>query len=204
MTPVKIVKGVLGFSAAILGFIGEETPSYTVEKAASYEGRVSPSYEVRRYEAYQAVRATGKTTSSDSEDFMALAGYLGVIGPARNADAQKMSMTTPVISEFRGGADDRKRPSMMFTLPSGVEAPPRPLDKGVQSLQRPETLWAVHRYHGSWDRAKAEAIAHALRERLVAEGRRVDSSAKWEWWRYNPPFTLPWLRTNEVAIKLVA
>jgi len=196
--PVKVVTGVMSFGAAVLGVIGEETPTYKVEASGSGGGNCS--YEVRRYDAYQAIRTTGKSAGSDSKDFMALAGYIGVMGPARNADAQKISMTTPVISTFRG----EQQPSMMFTLPSTVENPPRPLDREVKSLRRPETLWAVHRYRGAWDQAEAEAAAQALRKRLMADGRQVDSSAAWEWWRYNPPFTLPWLRTNEVAIKLAS
>eukprot|EP00486_Rosalina_sp_Unknown_P001687 CAMPEP_0201567118 /NCGR_PEP_ID=MMETSP0190_2-20130828/7428_1 /ASSEMBLY_ACC=CAM_ASM_000263 /TAXON_ID=37353 /ORGANISM="Rosalina sp." /LENGTH=66 /DNA_ID=CAMNT_0047986707 /DNA_START=495 /DNA_END=695 /DNA_ORIENTATION=+ len=25
---------------------------------------------------------------------------------------------------------------------------------------------------------------------------------EWEFWRFNPPWTVPWLRTNEIAVKL--
>mmetsp|Transcript_87288 Transcript_87288/g.167295 ORF Transcript_87288/g.167295 Transcript_87288/m.167295 type:complete len:288 (-) Transcript_87288:75-938(-) len=195
MFPLQLARGIFDLASAAFGSGGKvETPTYTVEATAAANGTLL-SYEVRRYDKYQGVRATGKG-SNDRKDFMALAGYIGAVGPAQNVEAMKMSMTAPVIATGRKG-------SLTFTLPSSVETPPRPLNKQVKLFQRPETLWAVHRYSGEYDRREAEVFATALRKQLTADGYKVDSKAAWEWWRYNDPRVKPELRRIEVAVKLV-
>jgi hypothetical protein len=195
--PAKLAKGVFDLLTRLCGFRKRtgpvESPSYVVDIVVNANDTL-PSYEVRRYNAFQSVSTSGPK-ASDRKDFMALAGYIGAAGPAQNIKSKKMSMTAPVIADGKNGR-------LSFTLPKSVKAAPDPLNKRVQVVQRPEATWAVHRYSGEHDRVAAKKLARALRERLVKEGYKVDSSASWEWWRYNDPRVAPELKRNEVAIKI--
>jgi len=190
--PVRIVTGVFSFGAAVFGVVGEETPAFEVLRTA---GKAAVAYEVRRYAAYQAAETP---SSEDGDGFMVLANYIGVLGEAKNEGAQKMAMTTPVASTMGQGGQGK----MMFSLPKSVDAPPKPTDERVKTLTRPASTWAVHQYRGAWNLEQATSVADRLRAQLKEDGENVDDRSQWEWLRYNPPFTLPWFRTNEVAIKL--
>uniref|UniRef100_A0A7S1U316 SOUL heme-binding protein n=1 Tax=Phaeomonas parva TaxID=124430 RepID=A0A7S1U316_9STRA len=198
MYPVKFVTGLASFGGAVFGVIREETPAYDVLKRVAAEGS-GLAFEVRRYAAFQTI----ETDMDDGDNgFMRLAGYIGVIGDAQNDAGEKISMTTPVLSNLR--PDDAAKPEtrMAFSLPSSVTKAPRPNDSRIKTATRPPSTWAVHRFRGSWDREHAMAAAEKLRAQLRSKEMAMDEGADYEWLRYNPPFTLPFLRTNEIAIKL--
>ena len=76
-------------------------------------------------------------------------------------------------------------------------------------------MGAVHRYSGSFDDDRAASMAQALATQLQQDGLSApedsDNMANADWvqshyqfWGYNPPFTLPPFRRNEVWIPLSA
>eukprot|EP00438_Fugacium_kawagutii_P031892 Skav206014 [mRNA] locus=scaffold3015:12824:13459:+ [translate_table: standard] len=117
---------------------------------------------------------------------------------------EKIDMTTPVVTASK---------TMSFILPSKyIEAsmePPKPLDPRIKLEKVPGHIALVHTFSGfsSAEKARplvAECIAKA-REALPSESFIIDEATKepkWEFLGYNPPFTLSWCRTNEVAIHL--
>ena len=95
---------------------------------------------------------------------------------------------------------------MAFVLPSSVSAPPSPTDPSVRVVRRPPMKVAVQRYSGGWDEEEARRRAAALASAALSDGHALVGSppdSGWTWLRYNPPWTLPFLRTNEVAVHLV-
>ena len=100
-------------------------------------------------------------------------------------------MTAPVVSKGR---------HMMFVLPSGVANPPKPNDSGVSVVALPERVFAVATYMGSWTEEAAHAKSEEVRAAAIADGYECEEG--WEWYRYNPPWTLPNFKTNEVAIPI--
>jgi hypothetical protein len=149
--------------------------------------------EIRHYQAtVQAVtRLPGK--SSSSEGFRRLAGFIF----GGNDQEQKIAMTAPVQEKL--GAE---RPEMAFTMPSEytLEDLPTPADSRVSLHNVPAKTVAVVTFSG-W--ATSSRVARFERE-LRATLKRSDIATTDEVSlnQYNPPWTLPFLRRNEIMIEV--
>jgi len=119
---------------------------------------------------------------------------------------EKIDMTAPV-------AMSSQSKTMSFILPSkyikASKEPPKPLDVRVKLEKVPGHIALVHTYSGFSSAEKARPIAAEciakIREAYPSVNFVMDEATKepkWEFLGYNPPFTLPWCRTNEVAIHL--
>jgi hypothetical protein len=79
---------------------------------------------------------------------------------------------------------------------------PVPDDARVSIEEMPERYLAVLRYNGSWSEAR-------YREHESTLLANVEKNASWRkhgppsWARYDPPFTLWFMRTNEVGVEVV-
>jgi len=178
-----------------------ETPSYKVLDAV--DGVLS--WEVREYNSFSVVSSamTG-SESGGAGAFQALASYIF----GRNQDAEKMAMTTPVITTTKSGAK-----TMNFVMPSAYAAsPPRPMD-GSPIVVKPavemtnQTL-AVLWFSGFCSEAslaeryqQLEACIEAPESKwkIASSGDGSDPITM----QYNDPFTAPWKRRNEVALAVV-
>ena len=168
---------------SVFGRISEETPKFQVVSRHA-------TFEVRRYAGGLAI----ESNDSANKGFMHLAKYIGVMGKPENDRGEKIAMTAPVVS--RGAA-------MQFILPSSVgDSAPSPTNNAVSVRRRPAETMAVQAYSGSWDDADAERRAAALRAAAEAEG--LATTDEWEWHRFNPPWTLPWMKKNEICVKIEA
>ena len=175
---------------SVFGRIDVECPAHTVLKTA-------PWGEVRSYPELMSI----ETNDASNQAFGKLAGFIGVTGPPKNDAAMPVAMTAPVVSEMPAGGDK----VMSFVLPSSVSAPPSPTDPAVRVVRRPPMKVAVQRYSGGWDEEEARHRATALASAALSDGHKLVGSppdSGWTWFRYNPPWTLPFLRTNEVAVEL--
>lgn len=150
-------------------------------------------YEVRKYEPYSIC-----TTSVESEidmmeplasgkSFNTLAGYIF----GENTAEEKMSMTTPVIMDGK---------SMSFILPSTMNANDAPIPKTERISLRdvPSETTAVLDFSGIATEGEVNRQRALLEDALISDGIMYDSSS-FRVLQYNPPYTLPWLRKNEVS-----
>jgi hypothetical protein len=128
--------------------------------------------------------------------------------------AEKIAMTAPVITTGTGGepepvamtapviTDDQQAPgkvTMQFLLPSKytkVEEAPRPTDERVVIREVPERKFGVARFSGVATDKTVREKAEGLKAALEKDGYAIKGPFVLA--RYNPPFTLPPLRTNEV------
>lgn len=112
-------------------------------------------------------------------------------------EGRKIAMTAPVGE--RAEADSWV---VTFTMPSGetLATLPEPDDPAVTLRELPTTRVAVHRSRGRWTDAKFIAQAAALRAWTNARGLRVAGEPEVN--RYDPPWTLWFLRRNEVWMTL--
>ena len=62
---------------------------------------------------------------------------------------------------------------------------------------------AVSTMKGAMDDKQFEEERDKLLEKLSRDGVEVSNPLYWETYRYNPPWTIPSMRTNEVAIQLL-
>ena len=175
---------------SVVGRITEETPAYEVLSTGD-------NFEVRRYAAGTAVEAS----DANNQAFGALAKYIGVMSKPQNARGEAISMTAPVVSIPDAG--DAMR--MQFVLPSALADAPEPTAEGVRIVPRPAQTMVVEHYKGSWDETDAKERALRLADRARAAGHAIPEDlvgVAWEWRRFNPPWTIGFMKTNEVCIPL--
>lgn len=131
-----------------------------------------------------------------------------------------IAMTAPVVmTTTTSSAANQKRKTMMFYLPveyTSLASVPKPTNPAVTLRSIPPRTGAVHRFSGSMDEARANEVAlqlaHQLREDGIVTSSPLGSKladddyvlSNKEAWGYDPPFTLPPFRRNEVWIPLTA
>ncbi len=160
---------------------GTEEPRYDVIERLG-------DAELRAYAPRLAAETTvpGTAEAARGEGFRRLAGYI--------FGGQQIAMTAPVSQAPAGAAGW----SIRFFLPAGLSDPPAPRDARVQIVTVPAETMAVLRFPG----IAGDAAIAAQRTRLLA----LLAPTAWApagppvTWFYDPPWTLPPLRRNEVAV----
>ena len=163
--------------------IAIEEPVYQVEKAWE-----TAQIEIRAY-APRVMAVTGMTEDSDS-GFRVLAGYIF----GGNAAEQKIAMTAPVQQSMAGEKE------MAFMIPAeyALEDLPEPEDQRVSFREAPAYTAAVIQFSGWASAEKADENWQQLRQFLIAEG--IDITGEPTLNQYNPPWTLPFMRRNEIIV----
>jgi hypothetical protein len=112
-----------------------------------------------------------------------------------SGNGEKIDMTVPVLEQK---AERGWR--YMFVLPASysMQTAPEPLNEDVKLSSQPEKRVAVVRYSGSSDEEAIEEKTIQLRQWIAANDLTPVSEQRWA--GYNPPWTLPFLRRNEVMI----
>ena len=175
---VSLVASVMATQA-----IAIEEPVYQVEKAWEAE-----QIEIRAY-APRVMAVTGMNEDSDS-GFRVLAGYIF----GGNAEEQKIAMTAPVQQSMAGEKE------MAFMIPAeyALEDLPEPEDQRVSFREAPAYTAAVIQFSGWASAEKADENWQQLRQFLIAEG--IDITGEPTLNQYNPPWTLPFMRRNEIIV----
>ncbi len=164
--------------------------------------------EIRHYAPCIAVETTvpGDAASARGEGFRRLANYIfgGNQGRVRiemtapvAQSGERIAMTAPVAQ-----AADANGWVIRFFLPAGLTDPPKPNDGRVRIVPVPAETMAVLRFSGL---ATDDAIATqraALLAALAGTGWRPTADPVI--WFYDPPWTIPPLRRNEVAVMVSA
>jgi hypothetical protein len=177
-----------------------EEPRYTI--TASY-----PGFEVRRYDTYVVAETDvdGDFEKAGNEGFRRLARYifgnnrisarLEMTAPV--AQSVKIPMTAPVAQQSREGTY-----LIQFVMPSDrtIATLPEPLDSRISLREVPAHSVAVRRYSGGWSRSRYEKELRYLRRALRERGLREKAQPSWA--RYNSPFSLWFLRRNEIQIEV--
>ena len=162
-----------------------EEPAYTIEQSWEAE-----QIEIRRYAP--RVMATTTMEGTDSDGFRVLAGYIF----GGNATEQKIAMTAPVQRTMSGELE------MAFMMPAeySLEDLPAPDDERVGFEAAPAYTAAVIRFSGWASAEKADDHWQRLRQFLIAE--QIDIAGQPTLNQYNPPWTLPFLRRNEIIVPI--
>ena len=154
-------------------------------------------YELRHYEPAILVQVTvtGSPQSAGSIGFGSLVRYIS----GDNQPGRKMAMTSPVLQESTHASSH----IVSFVLPANVSVDdiPKPRDARVSTVAVPARDMAARTYIGRWTQAKFEANAADLVAALARDGMTTTGMPSWA--RYDPPWTPPFLRRNEVLVELV-
>ena len=167
--------------------------------------------EIRSYAAVvlAETEVEGTFDGVSNAAFRRLAGYIfgGNRAPGATGEKRKIDMTAPVgmrPAAPSGGAAPAaagaERWVMSFTMPSAwtLATLPEPVDPRVTLRQAPPRQVAVLRFSGLWSDARFAEQERLLRAQLATSGWQVAGPA--ESMRYDPPWTLWFLRRNEVAL----
>ena len=160
-----------------------EEPVYQVEKSWEAE-----QIEIRAY-APRVMAVTDMAEDSDG-GFKVLAGYIF----GGNAQEEKIAMTAPVQQSMAGEKE------MAFMMPAeyALKDLPEPEDQRVSFREAPAYTAAVIQFSGWASAEKADENWQQLRRFLIAEG--IDITGEPTLNQYNPPWTLPFMRRNEIIV----
>ncbi len=185
-------------------------PSRATEEPEYQVVRELADIEVRQYAAYTVaeVVVTGPASEAGSQAFPILAGYifgknkgerkLAMTAPVTQVAAPvKLEMTAPVTQSAVSGSF-----AVRFVLPKGVTvaSAPEPLDARVQLREVVPAQVAVIRYSGFWSESNYDEHLAKLQAALRAADLAWTGEPVYA--RYNAPFTLWFMRRNEIWLHL--
>ncbi|WP_295529881.1 heme-binding protein [Novosphingobium sp. Chol11] len=192
---------VLGLTVTGVFTMATEEPPFTV---AMVEG----AFELRDYPALIAAEVSvgGQRRDAASKGFRLLAGYIfggntrkqriAVTAPVTQAPAggEKIAMTAPVL--LSGGGPWTIR----FIMPRGsaLETLPTPNNPAVKLRELAPARMAVIRFSGLAGQANVDAKTQELAGFIKAQNLAATGPAALA--QYDPPWTLWFLRRNEVMI----
>lgn len=177
-------------------------------------------YEIREVEPYfiAETRMPGKNgfdLNGASQSFNVLAEYLfgkntakekiemttPVLTRKTQSNGEKMEMTTPVITKR---LEDEDKWQMSFVMPSKYGSNlPLPKDSSVNIREVPRKIVAVVAFSGFVTDDEVKSRESSLRSALKNDNQfQVKGGASVEVAQYNPPFTLPFTRRNEIALEV--
>lgn len=212
---------IINTGCSVFGIRTAEELSYTVMEKQN-------SYEIRTYDAYIAAEVSldGSYKSVQRNLFRILAGYIFgkntagvsikmtapvVVDPNEQTSAERsilnktdnstrITMTAPVTMKKL----DNTSWTMAFSMPSEytMKTLPQPNDGRIKIVQVPKKTVAVIRFSGRYgDESTRAEKTKSLRHWLSKlKGYRPKGEAYYA--GYDPPFTLPFLRRNEVLIEV--
>jgi len=177
-----------------------ETAHYTVQQS---DGTV----EVRDYAPRLMAEVTvpGSQSQAVSAGFRILAGYIF----GGNEGAAKVAMTTPVAQAAASAKIAMTTPVaqaqagdgwvVQFMMPSSytVHTLPKAKDPSIRFVEVPAERQAVLRFSGLSGAGKLEGKTDELQAWMAAKGLKAIRGPRYFF--YDPPWTLPWNRRNEVA-----
>lgn len=172
--------------------------SAPVEEPA-YDLRLTDgAFEVRTYAPTILAETTveGDALGSRFEGFGPLADYIF----AKERDGEKIAMTAPVTQH----ATKPDEWTIGFTMPANyaMETLPTPSDRNVTLKQQPAQTMAVLKFTGLATARDMDEAKRALMQKVAAAGLAAKGEPVFAF--YDPPWTLAFMRRNEVMIEVTA
>jgi effector-binding domain-containing protein len=193
------------FAASLAGPVmsNVEKPKYTVvDRIEGVEVRDYPPMIVAE------VEVSGERKAAINQGFKRIANY--IFGD--NSPRRKLEMTAPVTQQSAGEKIAMTAPVMQeagsnlwkvrFVMPASyrLETLPAPNDKDVRLITLPAQRYATVTYSGLANEDSIAAQKQLLFETLAKHGVSTQGEAVLAF--YNPPWTLPFLRRNEILVKI--
>jgi len=184
--------GFLILASAVL-LLGRQAMASDIEEPSFSRVHAYEEFEVRDYAPHviAQTKLSGSYRESLGAGFRRLANFIF----GGNTSGASIAMTAPVGSMSTGQGW-----TVTFSMPSAytMQTLPRPRDGRVELVEVPARRVAVLKFSGWVSHDKMQAKEKLLREQLAREGLRATGPAVLA--QYNPPWTLPFLRRNEILI----
>ena len=170
------------------------------------------AFELRAYapKIIAEVVVDGDMRDASSKGFRLIADFIFGNNTSQTGKSQNISMTAPVSIEPRAEKISMTAPvgvqqgnegwKVYFVMPSqyDLETLPKPNNPLVSIKQIPSQKFAIVRFSGLVDEEKMAKKVVELTHWIESKKLKVIGAP--ELARYNPPWTLPFLRRNEVMI----
>ena len=197
-----------------------EEPNYTVLSKTE-------NFELRRYESQLVAQTwvSGDQDAASRAGFKILADYIFGNNTAPSGESSKISMTAPVAMQFEAKQSVTKKNGesqkiamaapvsikqeqqqndgkwrVQFTMPSQytMQTLPKPNNPDITILEVPPQTYGVIKFSGLAGVGKVAEKTAELQSWMQTQKLTVTGTA--ELARYNPPWTLPFMRRNEIMI----
>lgn len=177
--------------------LASEEPKYTVLKSYA-------QFELRQYEPLLVaeVRVTTDFNEVGSQAFRSLFGFIS----EDDRPQGKIAMTAPVLQQpLPGGelsqpADKTYRFAFVMPAQYSLDDLPQPKDGEIKIRSVPSRVLAVRRYSGTWSEQLYRENEKVLLDALQTEEFSPIGAPIFA--RYNAPFSLWFMRRNEVMIEV--
>jgi DNA gyrase inhibitor GyrI len=202
---LKIIASLVLLGATLGGPLASqvEQAHYTVVEAYG-------AIEIRDYPPMRVaeVEVSGERTVAIRQGFRILADYIF----GNNIPAQKVSMTTPVTQHAKREkiamtapvtqTSDGKSWVVRFVMPASytLQTLPKPSNNAVRLKELPKSRFVVVRFSGLAGAQSLKKHTAELESFISAHTLKAKSAPIYAF--FNPPWTLPFLRRNEVMIEI--
>jgi hypothetical protein len=166
-------------------------------------------FEIRDYAPQVVAEVTVSSNSREpaNDGFRPLAGYIfggnaprtqiAMTAPVTRQQGARIAMTAPVTRQATGASWN-----IRFIMPAGsrLETMPRPNDPNVRLMEEPGKRYAVIRFSGLGQQATLDQKTALLRTFVAERGLTARGNPVIAF--YDPPFTVPFMRRNEVWLEV--
>ena len=185
--------------------------SMAIEEPKFVSSDIEAPFEIRQYESIliAEVLVEGTRDEASNKGFRLIAAYIfgqnqvnekiSMTAPVtveeQNIKSEKIAMTAPVGIEPNAG-----KWTVSFVMPAQytMESLPKPLNDKVQLRQISAVKRAVVSFSGFYDTQKV--AEKTLELEMWMKTRNLQANGAPHFARYNPPWTLPFMRRNEIMI----
>jgi SOUL heme-binding protein len=173
--------------------------------------------QIREYDpmVIAEVELSGTEQSVLDKGFRILAGYIFGRNLPASGRREKIAMTSPVSAQSKAKGDKIPMTApvttqssgsvwkVRFTMPAGrtLKNLPKPEDDRIELIEVPPKRVAVIRFAGFGSEETMNRKAKELRDFLDRFHFKTEGEPVYAY--YNPPWTLPFLRRNEVQIAVI-
>lgn len=198
------------FALMLVGLYLFTTPIAMATEEPSYRVITqSESFEIRQYPPLivAQVEVPGDLSEASSAGFRLIANYIfgnnisvrdGGLTTAEPVP-EKIAMTVPVIAEGRA---DKKTWLIQFVMPKQytMDTLPKPNNPQVKLVPIGPQKLAVIRFTGFVGDEKVQEKTAELMAWIQSKNEVVSGNPRLA--RYNPPWSIPWMRRNEILIPI--
>ena len=181
-----------------------------VEKPKYQATALTNEIELRSYDTMlvEMVQMSGSRKDAISEGFRVLADYIfgnntlekniSMTAPVEQQAGQKISMTAPVQQQQRSNSW-----MISFVMPKQftLKTIPKPNNEMVKINEVPAQRFITIRFSGSNSDDNIRKNKSALFNYITQNKINVTGEPKYAF--YNPPWTLPFMRRNEIMVQLL-
>jgi hypothetical protein len=196
----------------VAGVLWGPIVSSRVEQAKYTVVKTEGSIEIRDYASsiVAETRVNKEREEAINDGFRRIADYifgnnvsnakLAMTAPVTQEKSEKIAMTAPVTQQ--AADNDGKGWKVRFIMPAEytLETLPKPKNPEVYIKAIPETRFAVITFSGIGSDERLKKETETLRAYISNNHYKEASRPSYAF--YNPPWTLPFLRRNEVMIQI--